>query len=221
MKLKVLVITDSLGLPRRSGDELVPFESTWVNKLRKNVEVHQVSIGGATIYQLFEQIKYNELYEPDVVVVQSGIVDCAPRAFKMSERQLFLSIPLVSRVFTMVASRYGKNIRNLRNITYTKLDLYKTYVNKINASFNGKPVYFVGIVPAPAQYETNMKGISKNISNYNGVLKQIAGERFIDLSELTNVGLLSDHHHLNTYGNERLYLRVLEMLRNQLGIEIG
>ncbi len=52
---KILVITDSLGLPRKDPEECL-FENTWPFLLKKNgFIIHQVSIGGATIDQLYRQ----------------------------------------------------------------------------------------------------------------------------------------------------------------------
>ena len=214
--LKILVITDSLGLPRKSDDDLVPFEETWVNKLKEKATVHQISIGGATIYQLYEQIKYNELFNPDLVLVQSGIVDCAPRAFKMAERQLLQSIPLVRNVFSKVSEKYGKKIRNMRNISYTKPDLFKLYVQKIINDFKDKPVYFIGIVPAPLAYERKMKGITKNIEAYNSILKNASGDKFIETNDLSESGLLSDYHHLSVQGNQLLFEKIVKLLPQHL-----
>lgn len=206
------MITDSLGLPRKSGDELVPFENTWVNLLKKNYDVHHVSIGGATIYQLYEQIKYNELFQPDLVIVQSGIVDCAPRAFKMAEKQLLASIPIIKNIFNKVAERYGKKIRNARNVTYTKPELFKLYINKIQNDFKNKPVLFVGIVPASAEYEKAVQGITKNIELFNSILKKEAGDNFIDTSVFINDHVLSDFHHLSSSGNQLLFDKISQKI---------
>ncbi|MES2131541.1 MAG: SGNH/GDSL hydrolase family protein [Bacteroidota bacterium] len=211
-KKKILIISDSLGLPRESGEDLVPFESTWVNLLKKNYDTHQVSMGGATIYQLYEQIKYNALFNPDIVIVQCGIVDCAPRAFKIGERQLLESMPLIKIVFKKISEKYGRNIRNSRNVNYTKPGIFKYYINKIKDSFKDVPVYFIGIVPAVDGYEKRMKNITKNIALYNNILKTEANDKFIDTDSIKNDGLLSDFHHLNVKGNKMLYEKIMQQL---------
>jgi hypothetical protein len=75
--LKVPTITDSLG-PRHSP----VFDDTLPHMLRVKFLVHQVSIGGATATYFFNQLAYYKMFAPDIIAIQAGIVDCAPRVFK-------------------------------------------------------------------------------------------------------------------------------------------
>ncbi len=69
---KILVITDSLGLPRKDPEECL-YENTWPILLKKNgFIIHQVSIGGATIDQLYRQVAYHKLFNPDIVIIQDS-----------------------------------------------------------------------------------------------------------------------------------------------------
>src|SRR5688500_17972440 len=95
-KKKILIITDSLGLPR-AVPEVCSYEQTWPFLLNNaGYQIHQVSIGGATVSELYRQLEYHYLFLPDLVIVQSGIVDCAPRALGKFE-SLLLNKFIVTR----------------------------------------------------------------------------------------------------------------------------
>lgn len=85
-KRRILVITDSLGLPRDYPERCI-YSDTWPALLKKDGHIiHQISIGGATVSELADQLlSYHLSFCPDVVLFQSGIVDCAPRAFTRNE----------------------------------------------------------------------------------------------------------------------------------------
>ena len=77
---KLLLITDSLGLPRLFPEK-TEYEDTYPNLLKKHFIIMQYSKGGGTIIELYEQTGYFKAFEPDVIILQSGIVDCAPRPY--------------------------------------------------------------------------------------------------------------------------------------------
>ncbi len=70
---KMLIITDSLGLPRPKP-EIVEYNDTWVKKISIYYDVWQYSSGGATISDLYSQIEYHKMFNPDIVLIQSGIL---------------------------------------------------------------------------------------------------------------------------------------------------
>lgn len=98
MKPKLLIFTDSLGLPREKP-EIVEYNQTWVNLLKANFEILVFSFGGGTVDQMYSQIAYLKMFNPDFVIVQSGIVDCAPRALKQYELEIIKRSRLLSKIF--------------------------------------------------------------------------------------------------------------------------
>ena len=82
--MKILCVGDSLGLPR----EGVSYEDTWfyelVNKYREDHFIYKFKRGLTSEYLIGLYGKeykgeFSSFYMPDVVIMQSGIVDCAPR----------------------------------------------------------------------------------------------------------------------------------------------
>lgn len=107
---RIILFTDSLALPRMVP-EVTSYEDTYPYLLRKEFEVFQYSRGGTRIVDLSDQAPYYQQYKPDCVIIQSGIVDCAPRAFSWNE-ELF-----------MQSNICGKAIRKLLSLTITTKQL--------------------------------------------------------------------------------------------------
>ena len=91
VRYKVLFITDSLAFPR-TEPEAVMYEDTYIALLKAAFPqcdfIHH-GRGGATIVDLFKHSTYyHETLKPDLVFMQSGVVDCAPRALTVVEQQV-------------------------------------------------------------------------------------------------------------------------------------
>lgn len=88
---KVMAITDSLGMPRPG----VEYTDTWIFKLSQLLpQIHLIdrSKRGATTNRLSSKDAL-EFYDPNGVIIQLGIVDCAPRYSNKYERKLFDIVP--------------------------------------------------------------------------------------------------------------------------------
>lgn len=208
--IKVLIITDSLGLPRPLP-EVVEYEETWVNMLSKNYKVHQISYGGGTIGQLYSQIEYIKMFNPDLVIIQSGIVDCAPRAITKFESD-FLNKFRITRFFLKIILK-PKTInflRKNRKCTYTNLFLFENYILKFKKLY-GEKLYWIGIVPANEKYENLIPGITENVSKYNDVIKKQLQGNFISLADFTIQNIMSDHIHLSKQGHQLLFDKIIQI----------
>ena len=86
----VLLVADSLGMPRDG----VSYKDTYIHKLRENISKEFVdrSKRARTTDSLGKKDAL-EYYNPDIIITQIGIVDCAPRYSNMIERQLFNITP--------------------------------------------------------------------------------------------------------------------------------
>ena len=209
--MKVLVVTDSLGLPRPVPEKVMPHE-TWVSLLAAQYDLVQFSSGGATIGDLYAQSEYMKMHEPDAVVIQSGIVDCAPRAFSRFENEFINKF----RLTRSLSKRFlNKNrivkLRAKRNVTYTPILQFEAYMRKFESVFPN--IVWVEIAPSNEVYEKKVPGITENISKYNAIIKKVAGNRVIQLSDLNADDIMSDHIHLNVSGNRKLSEKVKAALQ--------
>lgn len=208
----VLILTDSLAFPR-SEPEGVPYEKTWVALLKRKftqIDFVHCGRGGATIVDLFKHSAYfHGTIEPALVLVQAGIVDCAPRALTVTEQQILQRLPIVGRLLFAIVRRNAARLRRWRRMSYTSLASYETWVQAYERLFSN--VYWIGILPADSEYESRVQGISAAIDSYNAVLKR---RNYISTADLTSNDIMSDHHHLNATGHHRLAVRLAETVQS-------
>ena len=156
MKKTILIITDSVSLPRKTKRGYVKWEDTYYNKLKlefPRYEFIYLAIGGA-------------------------------KKFKLSR----LSKPFV------------KFLRKYRALKYVPLAKYEAALLEIKEKLNPSHFFSLSIIKAQKKYELTLKGISKNIRDYNNILKKHT--KLIDLSSLPVEGILDDYHHINELGHD-------------------
>ncbi len=211
---RLLVLGDSLTLPR-SNPEVCHYDKTWPVILRSKYNIHQVSIGGGTVGDLRRQVSYHIDFGPQIVIVQSGIVDCAPRAFSQFELELMTRVWLLNSVLKQLARRYSRHLRRIRGITYTKpLEFGKTAAH-IRDSFPTTQFIWLGILPAIRDYEKKVPGITGRINEFNAILQQLLGSSFCSLDDIPQEGIMSDNIHLNDVGHSYVAKKVeLKLLKH-------
>jgi lysophospholipase L1-like esterase len=206
---KVLIFTDSLALPRLQP-ELCGYDDTWPELLRRRGQkVHQVSIGGATSRDLLNQVHYHISFDPDLVILQVGIVDCAPRFMTKIELSVVSRIPVIGR--KIIGMMNTKKVRELRRISYVPIHVFEKNIAEITDQFKDKKVWILGIVPPTPAYELVLPGVTSNVNSYNSVLQKY-GE-FLALDGIEEEGIMIDHHHLNTKGHQYIFDIIDEKLK--------
>ncbi|MFM2360982.1 MAG: hypothetical protein RLY16_2975 [Bacteroidota bacterium] len=210
--MKVLFLTDSVSLPRKHKNGQVLWEEIYYSKFKQqfpSVDFLLVGMGGATISQLQLALNYYDCYQADILVLQSGIVDCAPRAFSQFEQQVITKLRLVRFVKPLT-----KFLRKHRHISFTKPRVFEEQLLKIKKKFDGKPTIAIGILPGNQAYEQVVPGISTCIERYNSILKKHM--QFIDNSDFSPNGVLEDHHHLNALGQQIIFDKLVAVLQPYL-----
>ncbi len=208
MPKRVLILSDSLALPRLTP-EPCSYEETWPYRLKgEGFEVIQNSIGGATSYDLAKQCYYYKAINPDAVVVQVGIVDCAPRFLLKPELFLLQRIPFFGKKIIGILNK--PSVKKMRNIQYIPIHKFRSNVKTIVEAFGRDRVNFIGIVPSNNEYEKVLPGIGKNIKAYNQVLKDSGN--FMSIDDFPREGIMSDFHHINAVGHKEILRVVLSNL---------
>lgn len=202
---RVLILTDSLSLPR-DKPEVCEYENTWPALIKASGKhiVHQVSIGGATSSFLLKQLHYHAMFKPDIVILQMGIVDCAPRFANQFELEIINRLPFRKKILEKLNK---PSVKKFRNLTYTPIKYFKNNLNKISRRLGNLKIVAIGIVPAVEAYEKVLPGVTNNIRSYNAIL-ETSFTNFIDLSAMPAEGLMSDHHHINAAGHQYIFNRL-------------
>ena len=104
----VLCVGDSLAMPR----EEVTFKSTWfyLLSLAKNNYHFVHNFRRAFTTDMLFSKDFLENYNPDIVILQVGIVDCAPRLFKSSST----FIKLINRTPKFINEPFWKLVKKYK-----------------------------------------------------------------------------------------------------------
>lgn len=209
--MKIQIFSDSLALPREVPQK-VYYEETYPAKLSKDYIVAQYSKGEGTIKELFIQTFYYKMFCPNVIIIQSGIVDCAPRPFTQFEEHFF-SLNFFTKGCKTILRKLTKSwLRSLRKIAWTSPKNFKFYCERFKETYPNIPILAIGILPPRPEYEQLAKGISKRILEYNNILKTEFGKNYIDTSDMPDEGIMSDHHHLTSVGHQFIYDKIIEQI---------
>ncbi|CAJ0809861.1 hypothetical protein LMG19087_00577 [Ralstonia wenshanensis] len=210
----ILLITDSLAFPRREP-EVVRYEETYISLLKAefpDYDFIHVGRGGGTIVDLYKHTSYfHATVEPALVLMQCGIVDCAPRTLTVVEQQIITRLPILGTFIGAMVKRYAKHLRRWRGITYTPLSTFIEYIKRFESLYND--VYWIGILPAVPEYEAHINGIAKKINQYNDALRQY---QFISTDEFVVDDIMTDFHHLNRSGHRKMFKKLADLVRAQL-----
>ena len=214
MKKRIVILSDSLALPRDTP-EVTLVEDTYPYLLKEKYDVYQFSKGGGVIRELREQAHYYRQYHPDIVILQSGIVDCAPRAYSYREEkvfELFRIIRVIRRILSNTITT--RKLRSIRRKVWTPANTFKKECESIIAQFPEAQCFAISIIPASVEYEKLVPGVSKNIERYNKILKEAFGKRLIDLTCLPKECIMSDYHHLSKSGQTYVAERIMDVISN-------
>lgn len=228
--LRIVAIADSLSMPRppKHGSPGTRWEETWPKVLERLLrEIHPSSevINAGKRSRTAEDLEARELVgfiEPDIIILQIGIVDCAPRVFSRRQRQIVSLAPERLRNFIIrqrSANRFRLTARNPLQKVYTKpaaferaLRTFRDYVEKRSPT----PRVLVLPVLVDERLAKKSSGYLTNASLYNGILARVWGDAFIPPAEFSRMHtddfFLEDGQHLTPSGNRRiaelLYARV-------------
>lgn len=204
---KILIVTDSLGLPRIEP-ETVSFQDTYITLLRNKYpefEIISISIGGATINTLLGQMFYYKGFDPDFVFIQSGIVDCAPRALTKTETTLLGSNKYIKRFSKKMLKPLLPILRKYRNKTDTTLKEFIRCLTAFKDLFPKSNLYWFQIIPALEGYENLVPGITNNINLFNDAIFEIVRGNTLNTSTFELDDIMTDFHHLSKLGHYKVF----------------
>lgn len=218
---KVLVLTDSLGLPRMRPS-MIGDDQCWTYRLAdhcaERFRFRNVSVPGMDSTQLLLLAKdYYAAIKPDIVVIQVGIVDCYPRAIKKTELSILLRLPsVISRNVHRLVKRFYKGLIALRSIRYVQPAAFRANLQALSEVFLGAQIIVVPIAPPSLSYQAKNPKIAASVEEYNALLSEQFGEGFLHECYPQGVAsiFLSDNHHLNAAGNSLVF----EAVKRQLDV---
>lgn len=224
---KVLILTDSLGLPRVSPT-LIDDDQCWTYRLADyasgRFKFRVFSVPGMDSNQLLSLVRnYYSAIKPDIVVLQVGIVDCYPRAIKKGELSLLLRMPgTVSRFVHRLVKRFYARLIVFRGIRYVSPASFEANLQALSSAFDGARILVVPIAPPSAAYRARNPRIAPSVEEYNQLLKRHFPAGYLGNCYPANAAeviFMSDNHHLNETGNGLVFCAVKRELDSLLGQE--
>lgn len=222
----LLIQGDSLTLPRNS----VAYIDTWPGLLQRNlVQFHTVNIAQSekTTADFSGDLEAHhkrelEYYEPQTIVVQVGIVDCAPRYFRKWEKELLDLVPvdsISSGVFFLVKHLRSRSEKRAYIDQSTFKSNLESYCHRAQKAAVDR-VVLVKILQAGKKYSTKNPRVERSITQYNSIIDDVA-KQFSSVEtlrpladdpatekELIEDCTLLDGYHLNKNGHQRLFERL-------------
>lgn len=224
--MRILVVADSLGLPRNENGMRVRYESTYPYLLGKkniNYDIVNFSSRSKTIVDAMNELDEVLLYDADCIILQIGIVDCAPRTFLKKEKLIVSKLP--SKIRTRFIEFRKKKRENTKTDSLSKVyvrpkDFKKNYLELITRLKRGNVDLKIIIIPIIGYLkglEMKSKGFSRNIIMYNEILSAIVNETGssvvqTDLFFDSENYFVDDYYHLSEFGHDVLTQEILKYL---------
>lgn len=233
----IRIYGDSLSLPRDT-EQISPWH-TYAEILLANLEskipehkfyLYNRSVGGATIDILhnsyLSDCSYFGLKKNQIIVIQCGVVDCAPRPIPKNARTLLGK--LHGRIRTPISSLlHLLRPLLLKSGIFWRLTDEGQFSARLNswldhAELNYAHVYIINIAPTTPPTASHSPGLEDSIISYNKLIKDAvekrtrtslvdANSKICDSSSIEDYMTLSDGHHINLQGH-RLYADLITQL---------
>ncbi|HSB27989.1 MAG TPA: GDSL-type esterase/lipase family protein [Pyrinomonadaceae bacterium] len=229
--MKVVILADSLALPREEVGGGRCFESAYPYLLYDSLKRRfgdrspmiiergmRLRTVEAVLTDWHEQVR---LRNADVVIVQVGVVDCAPRVFLRRENRFLARRPKwIREPLLKFVHKYRRQIISSRPRVYVPLDRFRRHIEEITEKAretNLLSLIYVNIIEPPSDIEYRSPGFQKNVQLYNQVLAHQASQPRVTLIDVNRAiheeggaeKLTIDGVHLNVRGHEIL-ARLLE-----------
>jgi len=174
-----MIITDSIAMPRPD----IRYEETWVYLLKKEFPHYDFidrPARGSTSTRLAPQhggLDLLETYMPDIVILQQGMVECAPRLFqKRSLEYYIVSRILPARTRNWYIGYVRKHRGRNPDITDVEPEQFRANITgfvKRARSISAR-VIIIPILPPAAILVKKSPHILKNINRFNAIYHEVA-----------------------------------------------
>ncbi len=217
----ILSFGDSLALPRGG----CAYTDTWIAKLKSTfptVDFICNHIGGMLINDLERCWDYMQFVGADIVIIQEGICDCAPRY--LNDEKLFWKVVIKILQKIRLSSIFWKIVKlKSRNPSCTltsKCEFEDKYDNILNKMFEKgvKHVVIIKIGHGAPSVTRKSAYFNSNVDKYNSIFDHLIkkyGERLILIDPLNQVdeGLFVDGYHCNAKGMDVVYNELYKVLK--------
>jgi len=219
---KILIIGDSSALPR----EELSYDNLYAAMLQKKLMACIINnaVTNLTSYKAYTDIKSLTLYgyDPDIVILNYGIVDVFPRPYPNKIYRLLSCsgmLPYVDR-FLKKSKLYYKlgDLFNFKEVSHKKFAKYSEGIIQKLLEKNVKKIIIIGIIK-PYRVLLNSKRVDEDIQKYNDVFKAL-GFQYKEVSYLdiyrdaTEDFTIWDGYHYSKKASDYLTNKLYEYIKN-------
>lgn len=215
---QALIITDSIGAPRDLP--LTNYQDTWVSQIENfllanyQMKCFSYTQRAADTNHVVHRIKVQlQFYQPELVVLQLGICDCAPRVLKEKELRFIQKLPIIRKIIhKFISANYAK-LSQKRNLAYVEKDVFVKNLQSIKASFLNAKIVIIPIGLPNDEYKRKSPKIEERIRDYNQALKSVFSdndsfylEEFTQITQpIINDIYAEDNYHLIAKSHSMLF----------------
>jgi hypothetical protein len=194
----------------------------------KRVFLYNRSRGGTSVVSLWRDYQQDRGYfapiKGDLLIIQCGIVDCAPRPIPEFLRKIIARLPgrIRSPIVWFLHDHRATLLRAGFSWRYTKPEVFKLTLQRwlSAASKDFQSVYVFNIAPTTTEMDTHSPGLTNSIEQYNALIDEAlqsvpANNLFLldvntTIKKLGIVDLISakDGHHITLDGHA-LYSQII------------
>lgn len=231
--MKILCVGDSLSLPGHDNK----YEDTWFYKLKREftnfdfisffkrhltTDVLNTMGGGETFEGAYPMgADCLEHYMPSVVIIQLGIVDCAPRLINENS----FAWKIIRRCPKLIIEKYINNLkkkgRDSSNVKVSEIQFranLEKYLKRCVDSEVQKVIYIAIPVPGSEMKKKN-QAIEENVIKYNTILDELANlYKFLHVIKPLNPSngenIYEDGYHPNPNGNELVFNEISKLIHH-------
>jgi acyl-CoA thioesterase I len=179
---KIIIVTDSVSMPRAE----IRYEETWIHLLRKEFPHYDIIDRpgrGSTSTRLVTEggggVDLLEMYMPDIVILQLGMADCAPRLFNKRG----LEYRIVSRTLPAWARRrYIDWVKKHRvrdpGVTEVPPEEFRANISAFfrRAQSIGARVLIIPILPPIDLQVRKSPHVAVNVERYNAIYREVVAQ---------------------------------------------
>jgi acyl-CoA thioesterase-1 len=199
----IVIVGDSLAFNRPDS---LSNEQRWPVLLGEKLpgyKVNNLSMGSSTSNR-FKKLSHSLLSDNDILVVQIGVVDCAPRLFSKLENKMISVMP--QPVSKKIIAFFKKRRTQSQTRAYVSLRKFENNLLQLFNKYKDTAILYIKILPASTKYISSNPAVSKAIDQYNSII-DVCAKNFpnVQLIGLSNHNIdnltLEDGYHLNAEGH--------------------
>lgn len=232
----ISIITDSIAMPRVDGPDNLQIHKTWPKLLCSKLHPGLYSLAEFSGRLRDSSILRSDImfYEaiacctPKIIVIQLGIVDCAPRIFTQMEKRNLNRFFTPKFIKDYIINKRSANRRKILlragplSKVSTKPGKYKEnfefFFNRLRSAHQSTFVVLLPIIGDLRLLEEKSPGYIRNINMYNQILSEFKSDKTFFLSDLSSrlndsQFYCSDSYHVNEEGNEVIAKTIFDFVQ--------